>query len=144
MIHIQYLISNKDKVVFWIKPLWCPIGRPFCIIRWTTKQGMNICSLYRSVRRKIDGTMYVECEYDDVPKPKAVTQSYLVPPYSLPRKYDEGSTLNAITEAPENCLGCVHYLGSICMAYGEFQDPCDNFVEEERFIAETAKRLCRD
>src|SRR5712692_3777216 len=111
MIHIQYLISTKDKVVFWIKPLWCPIGRPFCIIRWNTKQNMNICPLYCGVRRKIDGTMYVECKYDDVHKSNTATQSYLVPPYSLPSKYDEGSALNAISEAPENCFGCMHYLG---------------------------------
>ena len=144
MIHIQYLISTKDKVVFWIKPLWCPIGRPFCIVRWVLKQGMNICPLYHSVRRKIDGTMYVECKYDDVPKSNTVTQSYLVPSYSLTSKYDEGFTLNATTKAPENCLGCMHDLGSICMTYGEFRDPCYNFVDEERFITETAKRLRED
>jgi hypothetical protein len=144
MIHIQYLISNKDKVVFWIKPLWCPIGRPFCIIRWTTKQNMNICPLYHGARGKTYRRMYVECKYDGVPKSNAKTQSYLVPPYSLQSKYDEGSTLNATTEARENCFGCMHDLGSICMAYGEFRDPCHNFVDEERFIGETAKRLRED
>lgn len=145
MIHIQYIISTQNnKDTFWIKPLWCPIGSPFCIVRWTTKQGINICPLYWRVRRKVDGRMYVECTYDDVPKSNTRTQSYLVPPYSMPNKYDEGSILNATTEVQENCLGCMHYLGSICMTYGEFRDPCDNFVDQERFIAETAKKLCRD
>ena len=145
MIHIQYIISNQNnRDTFWIKPLWCPIGSPFCIVRWTKKKDMNICPLYHGAKRKTDRRMYVECKYDDVSESNTATQSYLVSPYSLQRKYDEGSTLNAITEAPENCLGCVHDLGSICMAYGEFQDPCENFVEEERFIAETAKRLCSD
>ncbi len=88
--------------------------------------------------------MYVECKYDDVPKSNTVTQSYLLPPYTPTNKYDEGFTLNATTEAPENCLGCMHYVGSICMTYGEFRDPCDNFIDEERFVTETAKRLRED
>ncbi len=143
MIHIQYITSARNnKDIFWIKPLWCPIGSPFCIVRWTTKRGMNICPIYRGVRRKIDGTMYVECKYDDVPESK--TQSYLVPPYSLPKRYDDVSTLNAATGSPENCPRCMHYIGSICMTYGEFRNPCDNFIDEERFITETAKKLWRD
>jgi hypothetical protein len=144
MIHIQYIIFNKDKVVFWIKPLWCPIGSPFCIVRWNTKQGMNICPLYYGAKRKTDGGMCIECTYDNVSKSNSATQSYLVPPYSLLNKYDEVSILNATTEAPENCLGCMHYLGFICMTYGEFRDPCDNFMDEERFVTETAKRLRED
>jgi hypothetical protein len=116
MIHIQYLISNKDKSTFWIKPLWCPIGRPFCIAKWSTKQGINICPLYCGVRRETDGATGVWCKYDEIPN------------------------LNILTEIPENCLACSHYrclitLGDICILYREFRDPCSSFMYEERFIA---------
>ena len=115
MIHVQYLISTKNRDNFWIKPFWCPIGRPFCIVRWNTKQGLNVCPFYSGVRRETDKAMYVWCKYDEVSKS------------------------NIPNNIPENCLICTYYrcpvtLGDICMLYREFRDPCSNFMDEEKSI----------
>ncbi len=127
MTHVQYLISTKDKSIFWIKPLWCPIGRPFCIVRWNTKRGINICPFYCGVRRETDGAMCVWCKYDEVSKPTTGTYTYS---FKLSvGKYDEVSKSNIATQVPENCPTCTHYLGDICITKGELRDPCADFMD---------------
>jgi hypothetical protein len=121
MIYIQYqILNNKEESIFWIKPLWCPIKRPFCIVRWNRKQDISICPFYCGIRGKSYGKNRIECGCD------------------------EELESQALGGVSENCPSCMHYLGSVCTYYGEFRDPCDSFFDEEKFFIETAKRLHED
>jgi hypothetical protein len=127
MIHIQYLISTRDKEIFWIKPLWCPLGRPFCVARWNQKQGINVCPCYCGVRREDYGSMYVWCKYDGLTN--SITKTHT---YSLKLSvsgYDKESISNVGSMIPDNCPRCIQYLGDICITNGEFQNPCNDFTD---------------
>lgn len=127
MIHIQYLISTKEKEIFWIKPLWCPLARPFCISRWNQKQGINVCPCYSGVRRETYGPMYVWCKYDELPNTTARKYTYN---FKLSvSNNDMESKLNTGAEIPDNCPRCIQYLGDICITNGEFRTPCDDFKD---------------
>lgn len=134
MIHIQHFIStkDKDKGLFWIKPLWCPIGRPFCIVRWSTKQCINICSFYCGVRREGDRAMRVWCNYDELPQSKIGAYTYSFKLFF--GRYDELSKSNISSGVPEDCPRCMHYLGDICIINGELQDNCTDFVDTNAWL----------
>jgi len=104
MLTVEYQGSPRDEVLFWIKPLGCPIGKPFCVVRWNLEQGINTCQFYCGVRRTRYGISYVKCTYDEV------------------------VIRNRTSDIPK-CPKCTNYYGDICILYGEFRDPCFDFVD---------------
>ncbi len=127
MIHIQYLISARDKETFSIKPLWCPLARPFCIARWNQKQGINVCPFYCGVRRETHGSMYVWCKYDELPN--SVTKTYTYNFNLSMGGQDRESISNVGSIVPDNCPRCIQYFGDICITNGDFRNPCNDFMD---------------
>ncbi len=107
MLAVEYQGSSKDNVLFWIKPLDCPICKPFCVVRWNLAQGINKCQFYCGVRRTSYGISYVRCNYDEV----------------VVRNKDKASDIAV------KCSKCTNYYGDICIMHGEFRDPCFDFVD---------------
>ncbi|GIW47937.1 MAG: hypothetical protein KatS3mg078_1814 [Deltaproteobacteria bacterium] len=128
MLHIRYRMSpREDKSLFWIKPLWCPISRPFCVARWHAKQGMNMCPFYQGVRREVGGQMCVWCRYDEQ------SESNFRYVYSFGMSFGHSKSGPSLKWdrgiIPEMCRRCMYYMGSVCMCYGEFREKCSDFID---------------
>ncbi len=66
MRYVQGLVSIKyGKDTLWVKPLFCPVGRPFCVVRWDIRQPTNACSFNLGYRRTVDGRFFIKCGFEE-------------------------------------------------------------------------------
>ncbi len=100
-----------DNVVFGIKPLVCTIGKPFCVVRQNLEQGTNKCQFFGGIRRIRCGISYVKCNYDE-----------------------EEIIRSKASNIPVRCSQCTNYYGDICISYGDFREPCSDFIEGSDFV----------